>query len=389
MTRELDLVLFGATGYTGQVVLEYLQRRAPAGLSWAIAGRSRAKLEELGANVPILVAAADDSTALRQMAARAKVVISTVGPYTKLGLPLVRACAAEGTHYVDLTGEVQFTRRSIDECNDAARASGACIVHSCGFDSIPSDLGVLLLHHQLGSLTQATLYVEKLRGGLSGGTAQSMLALMDDAAKSGAVRALLVDPYALVPDREQGPDTNDDPRAHFDPRVGTWTAPFVMAQINTRVVRRSNALLGYRYGRNFRYAERTMFPRGRKGMLLARAFSVGYRAVLAFGQARPSRALLGAVFPSAGSGPTRAQRERGMFRIVVRGESETGQRGAVRIVGHADPGYGETAKMLVESALMLTEIAPPAGVSTPAAALGLPLVDRLRAAGMEWTTQEN
>lgn len=400
--RELDLVLFGATGYTGQVVAEYLQKHAPSGLRWALAGRSQGKLaqvnEDLGLSLPTIVAASDDEASLRAMAKRATVVISTVGPYAKLGLPLVRACAAEGTHYVDLTGEVQFTRTSIDECNAAAKKSGACIVHSCGFDSIPSDLGCLVLHDHFaagghGGLARATLYVDKMKGGFSGGTAQSMLTLFDDAARSRTVRELLVDPYALVPNRteDRGPDHDDDPRALHDDVVDTWTAPFVMAQINTRVVRRSNALLGYPYGKDFRYAERTVFPRGAKGAVLAHAFAAGYRTVLQLGSAAPTRAVLRRVLPSAGVGPTRAEREAGFFRITVRGRAQDGTGGAVRIVGNADPGYGETATMLSEAALLLTTGTHPGGVSTPAAALGLPLVARLRAAGMQWNPldQEN
>ena len=389
MSRELDVVLFGATGYTGKLCVEYLQRRAPASLRWAVAGRSAAKLAELGLGVPRIVASSDDEASLRALATRTKVVISTVGPYAHRGLPLVRACAAEGTHYLDLTGEVQFTRQSIDACHEAARHSGACIIHSSGFDSIPSDLGVLYLSHHLHGLARATLYVERMRGGFSGGTAQSALTLMDDAARSSEVRSLLADPYALTPHREPGPDVTEDPRAHFDPLVGTWTAPFVMAQINTRVVRRSNALLGYPYGKDFRYDERTMFPRGPKGMLLARAFAAGFGLVFQAGRTGLGRAALRQLLPSAGAGPTREARERGMFRIAIRGESKAGQRGVVRIVGHSDPGYGETAKMLVESALLLAEITPPPGVNTPASALGLPLVERLRAAGMEWTAGES
>ncbi len=393
--RDFDLVLFGATGYTGQVVAEYLQKNAPPGLKWALAGRSQSKLAQVVADLkttlPVITASSDDEASLRAMAARATVVISTVGPYARLGLPLVRACAAEGTHYVDLTGEVQFTRSSIDQCNDAATKSGACIVHSCGFDSIPSDLGCLLLHDHFaqgghGGLAHATLYVEKAKGGFSGGTAQSMLTLFDDAAQSRTVRDLIVDPYALAPDRarDRGPDLDDDPRALHDDVVGTWTAPFVMAQINTRVVRRSNALLGHPYGRDFRYAERTVFPRGTRGMLLAHGLAAGYRAVMQLGRTAPTRALLQKVLPAAGAGPTRAQREAGYFRISVRGRAQDGTGGAVRIVGNADPGYGETAKMLGEAALLLTTGSHPGGVSTPAAALGLPLVTRLRAAGMQW-----
>lgn len=399
--RDFDVVLFGATGYTGQVVAEYLQQHAPAGLRWAIAGRSQSKLEQVrdavaAPSVPTLLASSDDEASLRAMAKRATVVITTVGPYAVLGLPLVRACAAEGTHYVDLTGEVQFTRSSIDECNDAAKRSGACIVHSCGFDSIPSDLGCLLLHDHFqrggqGGLSRATLYVDKMKGGFSGGTAQSLLSLFDDAAESESVQELLSDPYALTPDRERGPDTDDDASALYDEKIGRWTALFPMAPVNTRVVRRSNALLGHPYGKDFRYTERSVFAAGTKGMLLARVVAAGYRGMMRCGESAPSRALLRAFLPAGGAGPTRAQRDAGYFRIRVRGEARDGSVATAQIVGHADPGYAETAKMLAESAFLLSTGTHPGGVSTPAAALGLPLVERLRVAGMEWNvlSQEN
>lgn len=391
MSRELDLVLFGATGYTGQVVVEYLQQHAPSTLRWALAGRSADKLRKVSTELPHVVVSSDDDAALKKLAARTKVIISTVGPYAALGMPLVRACAEAGTHYVDLTGEVQFTRRSIDECDAVAKASGACIVHSCGFDSIPSDLGTLALHQHFveaghGGLDRATLYVEQIRGGISGGTAASASTLFDQAAASSYVRELVADPYALSPDRVQdrGPDHDDDPRAAFDPTIGKWTAPFVMAQINTRVVRRSNALLGYPYGRQFRYRERTVMPRGARGAVLAQATSLGLLTVAGLGRLALGRSLIRRVIPAAGQGPTREQRERGGFRIVVRGRAKDHTEGALRIVGKADPGYGETAKMLAESALLLTENVQTTGVTTPAAALSMALVERLRAAGMDW-----
>ena len=402
MSRDLDLVLYGATGYTGQVVAEYLLRHAPPTLKWAIAGRSESKLQAVqmalvaqglpaAAELPRIVASSDDEPALKKLAARTTVVITTVGPYAKLGMALVRACATEGTHYVDLTGEVQFIRRSIDECDAITQASGACIVHSCGFDSIPSDLGTLLLHQHFvdgghGGLARATLYVDSMRGGISGGTAASASSLFDDAAASRYVRELVVDPYALSPDREtdRGPDRNDDPRAHFDQAIGKWTAPFVMAQVNTRVVRRSNALLGYPYGKSFRYRERMVTKAGTKGMALARATSLGLLGAVALGSVAPGRALFRKLVPASGAGPTRAQREAGGFVITVRGEATDGTSGAVRIVGKSDPGYGETATMLAESALLLVSGATTRGVTTPAAALGLPLIERLRAAGMDW-----
>lgn len=399
MTRSLDLVLYGATGYTGQLVAEYLLSHAPSTLRWGVAGRSDDKLRQVterlaqhtpdAKDLPRIVADADDVESLKKLAARTRVIVSTVGPYAVLGMPLVRAAAEAGTHYLDLTGEVQFIRRSIDECNELALQNGASLVHCCGFDCIPSDLGTAMLHQHLidaghGGLREATLYVESMRGGISGGTAASAAALFDQAASSRYVRELVADPYALSPDRahDRGPDRDDDTHAAFDPIVREWTAPFVMAQVNTRVVRRSNALLGHPYGKDFRYSERSVM---RGGALAAHGTALGMAAIQALGRVAPGRALIRRVIPAPGAGPSAEARERGGFTLSVRGSARDGARAGVRIVGKADPGYGETAKMLAEAALYMADRGPAArGVVTPAVAFGLPLLERLRQAGMDW-----
>ncbi|MEN9799432.1 MAG: hypothetical protein RL653_3128 [Pseudomonadota bacterium] len=400
-TRPWDIVLFGATGFTGALTAEYLARHAPAKLKLALAGRNREKLEALKARLGepaagwgVLEADAASAASLESLAASTRVLVTTVGPYARHGLPLVEACARSGTHCCDLTGEPQFMRRSIDGWDAAAKASGARIVHSCGFDSIPSDLGLLALHQFAkarglsGQFTHATLAVVRIKGGFSGGTVASMVNGIEEATADRAVRRLFVDPYALSPDRAQEPDLGpqrDQVRVQYDGFLGRWTAPFVMASINTRVVRRSNALLGYPYGRALRYRETTVL-RGFGGILFGLAMSVGLGAIVASQLFRPTKKLVGALLPKPGEGPDQATRDSGFFQLRLEAETVEGERLHADIAGTSDPGYGETAKMLSESALCLAEdesrLPQVAGVLTPATAMGTVLVERLRAAGM-------
>jgi len=392
LSREFDLVLFGASGFTGRLVAEYLTAHAPPGVRWALAGRDREKLERIRSTraptTSIVVADAHDDDALDALAARARVVVSTVGPYSRHGTPLIRACIGRGTDACDITGEPDWIRDNVDRFHDAARESGARIVHCCGFDSIPSDLGVRLLHVTFGvrhatRLARARLYVRRVRGGISGGTAASMLDLLERAAGDRALRRLLADPYSLNPPGERsGPDGRDPQSARYDEDLGRWTAPFVMASINTRIVRRSNALLGYPYGRDFRYGE-SVLAAGRVRAALA---AVGQAAFTAGAVFAPTRRLLRRVLPSPGQGPSRERREAGCFDILLRGHGEDPAAPPIDVVvaGDRDPGYGMTALMLAESALCLALDEPdsPGGVLTPAAAMGGPLTVRLGRAGM-------
>jgi short subunit dehydrogenase-like uncharacterized protein len=388
--RDLDILLWGATGFTGRLVAGHLAAHAPPGLRWAVAGRDAAKLHRLHGAVDAerLTADAHDPASLDVLAARARVVISTVGPYARHGTPLVEACVRHGIDYCDITGEPHWIRSTIDAFHDRARETGARIVHCCGFDSIPSDLGVWLAHEHLlrahgTRLARAQLYVRKIHGGYSGGTIDSMLSLMELAARDRQVRRLLLDPYALNPaDERRGPDGRDQTGARFDDDVGHWTAPFVMAVINTRVVRRTNALLGWPYGRDFRYGECVMVP----GRLRATLMAAGTSAFTVAGGLAPTRWLLRRVLPSPGEGPSRAEREAGYFEIRVRGHAADGAAPPVevRVAGDRDPGYGMTSIMLAEAALCLARDVPAGegGVLTPASALGAALVTRLRNAGM-------
>ena len=407
-SRDHDIVLWGATGFTGRLVAEHLVGRlAATGVRLALGGRDRKRLEAIrreltrispaAAELPLIVADSHDRASLDAMASATEVVCSTVGPYAVHGHELVAACVERETDYCDLTGEVQFIRQTIDRHHEAARASGTRIVHCCGFDSIPSDLGTLVLQETAAArhgapFNDITFVLRGSRGGFSGGTVASLVNVLDEAASDRSVRRVLTDPYALNPEGErQGPDGPDQSGPRFDDRLGRWTGPFVMAAINTRVVRRSNALLDWRYGRDFSYREVTGFGPGLRGRLAATAMAGGLGALVGALGWGPTRSLLRrTLLPSPGDGPDRRARERGFFTIDLhgRGTSKDGEAstGRIRVHGDHDPGYGETSRMLGESALCLAldgaELDSPGGVLTPAVALGLRLVERLRRVGM-------
>src|SRR5918994_189533 len=329
--RELDAVLYGATGFVGKYTAEYLVRSAPeeariglAGRSQAKLGRLRAGLGERAADWPLIVADSQDAAALLTMAQRTKVIATTVGPYATYGMDLVEACAKGGTHYADLTGETLFMRATIEGFDAAAKESGARIVHGCGFDSIPSDIGVLLLHEAAGELEETTLLVRQLKGGASGGTVASAKATVDAVRAARSLAKVLADPYALSPDRGAEPDLGperDLRGVERSPELGAWFGPFVMASINTRIVRRSNALQGWAYGRRFRYREVTGVGSGPLAPVKAAGLAgglVGLAAGLAVG---PTRKLLDRVLPDPGEGPSEAARTKGFFRMEIHGRT--------------------------------------------------------------------
>jgi short subunit dehydrogenase-like uncharacterized protein len=406
-SRPYDIVLFGATGFTGQLVAEYLAvHYGDSDLRLALAGRNQAKLESVRrdlariqpkcAELALLVADSHDRDSLDAVAAQASVVCTTVGPYAKYGAELVAACVDKGTDYCDLTGETHFIRRVIDAHHSRAEETGARIVHCCGFDSIPSDLGTWMLQaHALekhgAPCAQIKFFAGKSRGGFSGGTVASMFNIMDEVKRDRSVLKVLGHPYALNPDGERkGPDGSDQRGVRFDKDIGAWTAPFIMAGINTRIVRRSNALLGYRYGRDFRYSEVMSFAPGAKGAAKATALAAGLTGFMLAAAVGPTRALLEKKLPKPGEGPSRAERERGFFEIhlIGSGKAKDGTRFGLRgrVVGTSDPGYGETAKMLGESAVCLAldgaQLSSSGGVLTPTTAMGTALLERLRKAGM-------
>jgi short subunit dehydrogenase-like uncharacterized protein len=375
--RELDVIVYGATGFTGRLVAEYLVSRlsgqdAPR---WAMAGRSEAKLEEVRSSigapsgVPLIVADAADSAGLRAIAERTRVVISSVGPYQLYGSPLVEACVASGTGYVDLCGEPAWMRDMIDAHEAAARASGARIVFSCGFDSIPFDCGVEQLQKRCLEAwgTPARRIkgrVRAMRGTFSGGTAASMKATLAAAAKRPALLKLLADPFALTPGFS-GPSQPNTLLPHFDATVGAWVAPFIMAPINTKNVHRTNFLRGHRYGTDFLYDE----------MIVAGLGDIGKAAAEMIAKFNPLSSDKG---PKPGEGPSREERESGFYDILFVAEADGKEALRLAVKGDRDPGYGSTSKMISEAALCRAGEAPQqGGFWTPGALLGDALVKRL------------
>jgi short subunit dehydrogenase-like uncharacterized protein len=404
--RQYDLVVWGATGVAGGLTAEYLtEQYTPETLSLAIGGRNEERLESIASElvdrsddwdeVPVVVGDATEPETLRDIARDTRVVCTTVGPYTKYGTPLVDACVEAGTDYCDLTGEVNWTREIIDEYHDAAVESDTRIVHSCGFDSVPADLGTLLAEsfadEEFGATcNEVRIYVEHTSGGVSGGTLASAAELFEAASKDPEVRKVLGNPYSLAPPGErEGVDPGEQRLPRKDPLRSSWTAPSPMAPVNERVVRRSNALLEYPWGRDFRCTEVIPTGRGLGGAATAGLVSGGLGLFTLAMSIGPTRSALERfVFPDPGEGPSEEQMENGHFKIRVRGRG-TNEDGPFMvdavIEADRDPGYGGTARMLGESAMCLveddTDSPLSGGVLTPASAIGEPLADRLRAVG--------
>ncbi|HME50106.1 saccharopine dehydrogenase family protein [Mycobacterium sp.] len=404
--RELDIVLYGATGFVGKLTAQYLARAGGTvriGLAGRSADRVAAVRDSLGAGArdwQLITADASEPSSLAAMAARTRVVVTTVGPYTRYGMPLVAACAAAGTDYADLTGEAPFVRDSIDLYGKQAADTGARIVHACGFDSIPSDLTVYALHRRVredgaGELGDTT-YVLRMSGGLSGGTIASGAEIMRAASSDPGVRRALGDPYTLTPDRSAEPELGAQPdlpwrrgRGIAPELAGTWTGGFVMAPFNTRIVRRSNALQDWAYGRRFRYSEVISFGSSLAAPVVA-AMATGATAGLSalgnrYFRLLPRR-LVERMLPKPGTGPGEAARERGYYEVRTYTTTTTGARYVATMAQRGDPGYTATAVLLGESGLALASdrdrLSDLRGVLTPAAAMGDALLARLPAAGV-------
>lgn len=413
-SRPYDLVLFGASGFVGKLTARHLAAHADPSVRIALAGRSRSRLEEVrgdlgeaAADWPLVVADADEPDSIVEMARSATAVATTVGPYAKWGLPLVEACAEAGTHYADLTGEVLFVRDSIDRFHETAESTGARIVHSCGFDSIPSDLAMMVAADSVGTspdtgdgtadpFTEATLVVVSMKGGVSGGTIDSMRTQVAAMAADPAKRRIGMDPYALSPDRgaeaDLGPQRDVGP-PRYDRSLAMWVAPFVMAPYNTRIVRRSNALLGHAYGRRVRYSEVMGFSSPITGPAMAAGLSAGTLAGVAAMGFGPTRKLLDRVLPAPGEGPDEETRRKGHFKVELHGTTSGGRRVVSTVAAQGDPGYAATAVMLGQSALALAldgddALPDAAGVLTPATGIGQALVSRLVARGFDISVRD-
>jgi short subunit dehydrogenase-like uncharacterized protein len=392
--RDFDLILWGATGFTGRLVAEHMLAKYGVGAEtrWAIAGRSRAKLEavrkEIGAPdaLPLVIADASDPASLAAMAKATKVVITTVGPYQLYGEPLIAACCEAGTDYVDLCGEPAWMAAMIAKYDARAKASGARIVFSCGFDSIPFDLGVVFIQAQakqrLGApLSRMRGRVRRMKGGFSGGTVASLMATLENAKRDPSIMKTMDDPFALTPGFRGPPQPAGDKALH-DEATGAWAAPFVMASINTKNVHRTNFLLGRPFGDDFVYDEMVLTGDGPKGKSRANTAAMGTGVTNALLGFAPTRALLRQfALPKPGQGPTKEQRETGMFDVLLVGDTKDGRRLRAGVKGDKDPGYAGTSKMIGESAMCLVrdvgrEVTP-GGVWTPGAALGEKLIARL------------
>ena len=405
--RTHDIVVFGATGFVGKLLAGYLAEHAPSDTKIALGGRSKEKLEKTRADLPqaardwpLVVADSSDAEALAAMARDTQVVATTVGPYRKYGKALVDACIEAGTDYCDLTGEVLFVNQT-KERHDEAAQNGARIVHSVGFDSIPSDLGVYLLYEtakqdDAGDLEDTKLVVTAMKGAPSGGTIDSMKVTIDEVTKDKASRRTVGDPYALSLDRSAEPDGRDEGDRRGvgrDEDLGQWVGPFVMATYNTRIVRRSNSLLDHAYGRNFRYQEVTGMGTGPLAPAKGAALAGGLGA-LAGGLAFPlTRKVLDRVLPDPGEGPSEEARRKGFFKMKIHTRTSSGARYVARVAAQGDPGYNATAVMMGESALCLAldrdKLPDRAGVLTPATAMNGALIDRLKAAGMTFEVERD
>ena len=383
--RSCDFVVFGATSFVGKILCSYLDTRlANTDQTWAIAGRDQAKLDAVKATlttpVDTIIADAHDRSSLDELVGHATVVISTVGPYALHGSMLVEAAAAAGTDYCDLTGEPQWMQRMIDAHSEAATGSGARLVHACGFDSIPSDLGVAYTQEsaieRFGKpCSQISMRVKAMNGGISGGTAASMLQLAEEAQNDPQARRILANPYALAPDgMREGIAQPNVLAPRSDDVSGSWIAPFMMAAVNTRVVHRSHALLGRPWGNDFSYDEATMTGTGAPGLARAAAVAAGVGGLAAASSVTPLRRALGSrVLPQPGEGPSPQAQRDGFYDLRFFGTTADGDTITTKVTGDRDPGYGSTAKMLGEAAIALSSADPadvPGGFWTAATAFG-------------------
>lgn len=393
--RRFGLVVFGATSFVGQIVCRYLVARlgVDGPITWAIAGRNAEKLEavavDTGAKVEKIVADATSPTDMESLAKATKVVMSTVGPYALFGSELVAAVAEAGTDYCDLSGEPHWMQKMIDTNSEAARASGARIVHSCGFDSIPSDLGVWFTQQQAVErfgqpCDQISMRVKAMKGSASGGTIASMMNILAESADDPSLRKILTNPYALAPEgMRSGVRQPNVTMPTHDEVSGAWVAPFVMASVNTRIVLRTHALLGQPWGEGFLYDEAVITGEGPFGAAKAAGMTGALGAFMGLAHVGPTRNLLNKyVLPEPGEGPSPQKQEAGYFALRFFGTTAAGDTITTSVTGDRDPGYGSTAKMISEAALCLldrTRSDVTGGFWTPATAMGVELIEQLEA----------
>ena len=390
-SSKFDIVVYGATGFTGQLVAEYLAAhyKGDSSLKWAMAGRSKDKLasvrDAIGApaDIPLIVADASDPASLKAMVAQTKSVITTVGPYMLYGNDLLAACVEAGVDYFDLCGEPIWMRQKIDQHEAAAKKSGARIVFSCGYNSLPFELGVFCAQEEAKKALGAAVprvkgRVRKMEGTFSGGTAASMRAIVEATMKDLSLVSSLRDPFILTPGFD-GPKQPLGNRPLFDQDLQSWTAPFVMANINTRNVHRSNMLLGFPYGKDFVYDEMVVTGPGEQGEAMAKKVMAA------------NNKLSGTDVPKPGEGPSKEEREAGHYDLLFVAIAPDGKQARAVVKGDRDPGYGSTSKMISECAICLlrdaADVAP--GIWTPGAAMGHKLIKRLEDnAGIKFSVEK-
>ncbi|WP_293756496.1 saccharopine dehydrogenase NADP-binding domain-containing protein [uncultured Paraglaciecola sp.] len=394
---KFDIIIFGATSFVGQILTRYMLNQFAVGgeLKWAIAGRSQNKLSELklslgtaGEALDTLVADAADEDSLHSMCLSTRVIISTVGPYALYGEPLVKVCVALGTDYCDLTGEVQWIAKMLERYEDEAKKSGARIVNSCGFDSVPSDLGVYFLQHHANqkfgqTCSSIKMRVKKMKGAASGGTVASMTNIFKEVASNPALRKVLANPYAICPSDHGNTVRQDNMnRPQYDDDFNSWVAPFVMAVINTRIVHRSNTLVEGGYSQHFDYNEAMLTGKGLMGSGIAAGVGVGLGGFAMAAVIPPTRWVMEKfILPKPGEGPSIDAQEKGFYDLRFYGKTDDGQEIRCKVTGDQDPGYGSTAKMLGQAAACLAQDISKddvqGGFWTPASVFGTQLITRL------------
>lgn len=402
MTQSFDIILYGASSFVGQILTAHIQQLNVSGLRWAIAGRSETKLKDLKkklhlTKIPHMIADSNDEASLRKMVLSTKTVLSTVGPYALYGETLVKVCCEEGRNYCDLTGEPQWIYDMIQRYEDKAKASGAKIVHCCGFDSIPSDIGLLQLQNyakaQTGSYCQRVDFrLKDAGGGVSGGTVASLLNVAKETRHNPQLRKLLGNPHALCSKPEGKARQNNINTVEYDRGINEWLAPFIMAGINTKIIHRSHELSGTPYGEDFMYSEAVMVGKGPLGAIKSVATTGAMVTLMISGFFDSSRWLLQKFLPKAGHGPSPESQKNGFYDIRFYGYLKGSEKSAItlKLTGDMDPGYGSTAKLLAQAGLSLTFDQPvldkPGGFWTPASLMGEDLRERLEShAGLKFS----
>ena len=389
--RKYDLVVWGATSFTGKLVTEYLfNKYGSSKIKWAIAGRNLDKLEKVrfqvaDGNLPMFIADSFDEESLSKFVKKTRVVCSTVGPYSLYGTKLVKLCIENNTNYCDITGEAHWIRNLIDDYHEEAKSKKIKIVNSCGFDSIPSDMGVYFIQNEIKKTYKSyansvKMRVAGVRGGISGGTYGSINNLLKEAYSNKKIFRVLNNPYGLNPkNKMEGMDKKDLRKIIFDKESNSWIYPFIMAGINTKIVRRSHALTNFQYGKDFRYEEAMMSGKGISGLLKA-ILAVFPLAMIGLNPNSFLKKIVNSYMPKPGEGPGLEKRKNGFYNLRFYVTIDEKRKAFAKVIGDNDPGYGSTSKMLAESALCLAfdKLPENYGVVTPSFAMGKQLLERLR-----------